>query len=263
MIDIHHHILPDLEDGSRHMEESLAIAKSAVHHGIGTIIAAPRSIKGELSHPSQRIVEKVRLLNERLKSENVPLTIIPGQQTRIHEEMLENNEVDQLLTLNGGSNYILVDLPSTKLPDNMWELIFNLQLKHFVPIIVQPELNPSILENPDALYRQVKNGALVQVGVDSLLGKNGGKVKRFANQLIEANLVHLVASGKHTGKDKSFSLKEAFKKMEKIHGREKKEYLVENMELVLMGENILALEPERIQTKSFFGFYNVGKKVTR
>lgn len=263
MIDIHHHILSDFEDGARHMEESLAIAKSAVHHGIGTIIAAPRSMKDEFNSTNQQIRDRVKLLNDRLKQENIPLTIVPGQKTRLHEKILGDKAFNQLLPMNGESNYILIDLPPNELPHNMRELIFNLQLEHCIPIIAQPESHPALLENPDILYQQVKNDALVQIGVDSLLGKNGGKVKKFANQLIEANLAHFVASGSHTGKDKVFYLKEALKKIEKIHGREKKEYFVENMELLLMGEALLPLEPGRVQTKKLFGFYPANKKALR
>ena len=121
-------------------------------------------------------------------------------------------------------------------------------------MIAHPELNPLIQENPNEMYEQVKNGALVQIATGSILGKNGGKAKKIADQLLEANLVHFMASVVHREKKGKFCLKEAYKQVEKNHGRNMRDFLQENMQLLVDGEAITGLEPQRVKTKKLLGF---------
>lgn len=253
MIDIHHHILPDLEGGAKHMEETLSIAKAAADGGITTLIAIPQSINGNLSASNETVKAKVMAVNDRLAEDRVPLTVVSGQKLNIHNDMMDNNDLERLLTIKRGNEYLFVELPSGQLPGNMWELMFDLQ-RFATPVIVQPELHPAIQENPDMLYQQVKNGMLVQVGADSIVGNHGGKVKKFVNQLIEANLVHFVASGNPGEKGKSFHLKRAYTKITKVHGSEIAAYLEENISLLLENEPIVPLEPQHVRVKKLLGF---------
>ncbi|GAE95228.1 manganese-dependent protein-tyrosine phosphatase [Gracilibacillus boraciitolerans JCM 21714] len=152
MIDIHCHILPGMDDGPKHIEESVEMAENAVSQGINTIIATPHHLNGSYDNYKPDIITAVAQLNDRLQADNIPLTILPGQETRINGEFVTDLENNQLLPLNETSSYLLVELPANHVPRYTKQLLFDLQLQNIKPIIVHPERNKEIIENPNILY---------------------------------------------------------------------------------------------------------------
>lgn len=255
MIDIHCHILPDVDDGPETQEESLKMARAAVIEGISTIIATPHHKNGEYENTRDEIIRKTRELNELLKKEQLPLHVLPGQETRINGGFIEDYEQGKLLPLNKETKYIFVELPFRNVPRYTEQLLFEIQLKGLVPIIVHPERNLAILERPEMLYHYVVKGALTQITAASIAGYFGSKIKKFTGQLIENNLVHFVASDAHNTTSRSFKMKEAYDVIEKNFGSAMVSILKENAELLVENKNICKEPPERIKKKRFFGIF--------
>ncbi len=249
MIDIHCHILPSLDDGARHMTESMEMARAASNEGITTIVATPHHNNGQYYNTKEEILEKVAELNDRLEKEGIDITILPGQETRISGELLEQYEKDELLTLNDGDKYLFIELPSSQVPLYTEKIIYDIQMKGLTPIIVHPERNAELIENPEKLYQLVKNGACTQVTAASVAGKFGKKIKKFSLDLIDANLTHFVASDAHNLKGRNFLMAEALHVIEKECGSDAKYLLMENAELLVEGSMIMKEIPERIKKK--------------
>lgn len=254
MIDIHCHILPGIDDGAVNMEESLEMAKLAVKEGIRTIIATPHHKNGVYDNSKTSIVDKVNELNEALQKESIPVKILPGQETRIYGEMVEDYQNDEILPLNGG-NYLFVELPSSHVPRYTEQLLFDLQMKGLSPIIVHPERNREIIERPEKLYQLVKKGALTQVTASSVAGYFGKNIKKFSLQLIDANLTHFVSSDAHNLTRRSFKMVEALDVIEKKFGMEMVYQLTENSDLLVGGLSVNRDMPERIKRKRFLGIF--------
>ena len=137
------------------------------------------------------ILEKVSEFNEHLPNEGIPLTILPGQEVRIYGEIIEDYlSGGKILPLNE-TNYLFIEFPSGSVPRYAERLLYEIQAEGLVPIIVHPERNQEIIQNPDILYKFVNNGALTQVTAGSLTGYFGKKIKKFSEQLIEADLTHV------------------------------------------------------------------------
>ncbi|WP_226036166.1 tyrosine-protein phosphatase [Aquibacillus saliphilus] len=251
MIDIHSHILPAVDDGAKHMEESLAMAKEAVNQGIDTIIAAPHHMDGRFHNFKMEIMENVKELNERLVKENISVTVLAGQATRINGELINSIEQGNLLPLDETSGYLLLELPTNHVPRYASQLIFDLQIEGYRPIIVHPERNRTLIESPNHLYNLVKNGALTQITAGSLVGQFGKKVQKFSQQLIEADLVHFIATG---AKDKGMiCLKQAYREINKTYGKSTFNYFIQNADALKEGESVIGHEPHRIKKKKLFG----------
>lgn len=90
MIDIHCHILPGIDDGAGDFTESLLMAQKAQEEGIKKIIATPHHQNGKYNNFKEEIIQKTNELNDYLKSEQVKIEILPGQETRIYGEMVED-----------------------------------------------------------------------------------------------------------------------------------------------------------------------------
>jgi len=254
MIDIHCHILPSLDDGAKDINESVEMAREAVKEGIDTIIATPHHKNGRYDNNKQRIIEEVTKLNEVLQRERIPLNILPGQETRIFGEFLEDEELIHILPLNQ-TQYVFVELPSGHVPRYTDRLLFDIQLKGFTPIIVHPERNTEIITNPDILYNLVKKGALTQVTASSVAGFFGKKIQKFSTQLIEANLTHFLASDAHNVNNRTFKMMDALDIVESKFGNDMVYFYTENAELLVEGKNVMKEIPEKVKVKKFLGIF--------
>ncbi|WP_347321049.1 CpsB/CapC family capsule biosynthesis tyrosine phosphatase [Rossellomorea sp. RS05] len=255
MIDIHSHILPGIDDGAQSYIDSIVLAKKAVSEGIHTILATPHHRNGKYENVRTDILHRVDELNKTLKEERVDLKVLPGQETRIYGEMVEDYRKGELLTLNQVSHYLFVEFPSNAIPGYAERLFYDLQNEGLVPVIVHPERNAEIMERPDKLYTLVKNGAITQVTAASLTGYFGKNIQRLSKQMIEANLTHFIASDAHNVKNRTFKMAEAMDTIEKQYGIDMIYYFTENAELLIDGKNIYREIPERIKKKKFLGIF--------
>lgn len=255
MIDIHSHILPGVDDGPKTMEQSLEMAKLALEDGITTIIATPHHLNGSYENTKDSIFIEVDKLNEALNKAQIPLKVLPGQETRIYGEMVENIKDGEILTLNNSNQYVFVELPSNHVPRYTNQLLYDIQLLGLTPIIVHPERNAELIETPDLLYKLVKNGSLTQVTAASLTGHFGKKIKKFSNELIHFNLTHFVASDAHNTTSRSFKLREAMEQVEKEFDQSTRFLLQENAEILVQGGHVYLERPGRVVRKKFFGIF--------
>lgn len=254
VIDIHCHILPNVDDGAKNVQDSIEMAKEAVKEGIHSIIATPHHRNGSFENTKSLIVTEVEKLNTAFKNENIPLTIFPGQETRIYGEILNGMDSNEIQTLNN-SQYLFIELPSSHVPRYTEQLLYDIQIKGFIPIIVHPERNQEFHEHPDLLYRLVKNGSLTQVTASSVAGYFGKKVKNFSLQLIDANLTHFVSSDAHNISNRTFKMVESFDVIEKKYDIDMVYMFKENAELLLEGNHVFKEIPERVSRKKFLGIF--------
>lgn len=255
MIDIHCHILPGIDDGAKTIEDSIDMAKTAVADGINTIIATPHHQNGRYMNERSSIIERVQALNEELTKQKIPLTILPGQEPRIYGELVQDYEKGEILTLNDGNKYVFIEFSSSQVPKYAEQLLFDIQLQGLNPIIVHPERNAQIMEQPDILYNFVKKGTLTQVTASSVTGHFGKKIQKFSQQLIEANLTHFIASDAHNTSGRTFRLSEAYDLIENQYGIDMIYFFTENAQYLIDGQMVDRGEPQKVKRKKFLGLF--------
>lgn len=254
MIDIHSHILPGIDDGAKHIGDSMDMARQALKEGIHTIIATPHHKNSKYNNYKNDILLKVEDLNGELEKEGIPLKVLAGQEVRIFGEVIEGFDKGEILSLNE-TQYLFIELPSGHVPAYTEKLLFDLQLKGLVPIIVHPERNQEIIERPDVLLNLVKKGALTQVTASSLCGYFGKKIKNFSHQLIEANLTHFIASDAHNIDTRGFKMAEAMDMIDAKYGVDYVYLFQENAEFLVGNNNVYKETPEGIKKKKFLGLF--------
>ncbi|MCP3029517.1 tyrosine-protein phosphatase [Halobacillus sp. A5] len=249
MIDIHSHILPGVDDGAQTLEHSVEMAKAAVEDGIHTIIATPHHQNGKYNNDKHSILHQVGTLNENLKNYDIPLTVLPGQETRIHGDMIDSLQADEILSLTNQGKYIFVEFPSDAVPRYSKQLLFDIQLEGYQPIIVHPERNRQIIQHPSLLYNMVSRGAYTQITAASLTGRFGKNIKKFTHQLIEANLTHLIASDAHNTTSRGFCMTDAYDVLRENYGSSMVYLFAENAAYLVEGEGLAADTPLEIKKK--------------
>lgn len=206
MIDVHTHLLPGIDDGARSMDEALALCRCAVDDGTSVVVLTPHSgARRERTTRSpgatlerQDVDEAKSVVQSALDEAGIPLQLLVGMEVRVDPHLLEQtSERPGSLTTLGASRYVLLEMPSQLVPPGMAELIFELQLAGYVPVIAHPERNLGIVERPERLYELVSRGCLAQVTAMSLTGAFGREVRSTAEALLEADLIHVIASDAH------------------------------------------------------------------
>ena len=256
MLDLHCHILPGVDDGPKDWEMSLEMAKAAVDEGITHILATPHHMNRHWINSKSEVLMLVNELQQRIDNENIPLTIFPGQEVRLHGEILQNIQKDEICFIDELNQYILIEFPTATVPDYADRLFYEMQSAGITPVIVHPERNHAILKDPSILYEFVSRDILTQLTAASYLGLFGKEIEKLSTQLIEHNLVHFLASDAHNVTSRNFYMKEAFKKLEKEYGKEKVKAFDQVTRDLVNGDVVSIPEPEKIKSnKRFFGLF--------
>ena len=198
MIDLHGHYLPGVDDGAADLEASLAMLRHAETDGIETVVVTPHAC-GSLCKVKdldalRRSWEKWRAA---LKKSDLKINIVSGAEVYFTSELLpvlkDNRD---LLTINN-SSYFLLEFPGDYVYAHSKDFIFKILTEGFIPIISHAERNTEIQRSPSILRELVKAGALCQVNAGSLRGDFGNQARSCAYELIQGNLVHVIASDAH------------------------------------------------------------------
>lgn len=254
MIDLHCHILPGIDDGPKNWDESLAMARMAVDEGITHILATPHHMNRSWMNPKKNVVTLTNELQDLLDKEYIPLIIFPGQEVRIHGEILKNIQKDEICFIDEFNKYLLIEFPTPVIPEYTDRLFFELQNEGITPVIVHPERNHAILKDPSILKSFVDRGILAQLTAASYIGGFGRNVEKLSHELISSCVVHFIASDAHNISNRPFYMRKAYQKLEKEFGQEKVEEFQQVTKDLVNGDPVNILTPMDIKPKKrFFG----------
>ncbi len=249
LIDLHCHILPGVDDGALDLLECMDMGNTAVGAGINHLFATPHHMNGQYLNKKNEILARVTEVNKHLQHETIPLTVHPGQEVRIHQHLIISLEMDEVLTLDNRGKYLLLELPSGYVPNYTQEVIYQLLMKGITPIIVHPERNRELIEDPHLLFQLVQQGALTQLTSGSVIGLFGKKIKSFSEKIIEHHQAHFIATDAHNVASRGFTLQEAYETITKTYGVDRTLYFKENAQIVLHGQRISIKQPIPIRKK--------------
>ncbi|HCE54745.1 MAG TPA: histidinol phosphatase [Lutibacter sp.] len=195
-VDIHSHFLPNIDDGSKSMDESVAMLKRMQGYGIKHIICTPHVMESVWENASETIQQQLDALNAHLKS--IAFTDI--SITAAAEYMLDANfdqllKTEKLRTLK--DNYILVELSFLNAPINLYETLFNIQIAGYKPVLAHPE-RYSYFHNDFKEYAKLKEaGCLFQINLLSLSNYYGSSVAEVSLQLLKQQLIDFAGTDTH------------------------------------------------------------------
>jgi protein-tyrosine phosphatase len=254
LIDLHCHILPNVDDGARSLEESLEMARHAVKDGIHTVVATPHTLDGVYSNPSDRVTKEVAALQDVLLQNHIELKLYPGSDVHLCPGMSERIRNGEACTINGTGKFIMLELPSSTVPAGVKDEIFALKMNGITPIISHPERNSTIQQDTNIMYELIYMGALGQVTAMSLTGAFGKLAETTAGALLRHRMVHIIASDAHSAQDRPPILSEAVQKAAEIlKDYDEAERMVTSVpSAILAGAGPDLPEPSRIKHRGRF-----------
>ncbi len=255
MIDLHCHILPGVDDGAKNIDESVLMAKNAVEEGITHILATPHHKAHGWDNEKKEVKKLVDELQNEIDKNNIPLTIFSGQEVRIYGDIIEDIEADKILFIDESNQYLLIEFPSTTIPAYTERLFYQLQQFGVTPIVVHPERNRAVQKDPNRLKELIDKGALSQLTAGSYVGGFGKEIEKLSKDLIEANMIHFIASDSHNVTNRKFHLKEAYDKLEAEYGENLVNRYQKTTKDLVNGEVVFPPVAKEIKKKRFFGLF--------
>lgn len=199
MIDIHCHILPEFDDGSYSMEESLEMARMALDSGVTGIVATPH-FPGEPESIRRlgTLMERFQSLEEALRAEKIPLTLYHGAEILCLPETPQLAKQRRLPTI-GDTDYLLTEFRFDASASYMTRMLHALLDEGYRPVVAHPERYAAVQQDPRLAahwFRDLR--CVLQLNKGSVLGAFGTRVQQTARILLDQGLAHIIASDAHS-----------------------------------------------------------------
>lgn len=195
-VDMHSHLLPDLDDGLTSITDTIEFVKELQNLGYKKLICTPHILPGVHFNSPQTILPRLEEVRKALKENNIDVKIEAAAEYMVCPEFQDSiNNNEKLLTF--GDNYILIEMSYAFPSQNVAQVIFDLKIKGYRPILAHPERYNYYLGNKDIYEEFIGRGCLLQVNLLSLTGFYGKPVQKAAEYLVKNNLVSFIGSDIH------------------------------------------------------------------
>ena len=195
-VDIHSHLLPGIDDGAKDIEDSISLITKMSSYGIKNFITTPHVLGDVYPNTPQLILEKLALVRNTLKERNLnDIKINAAAEYMLDEQFSKIIETENILTLK--DNFVLVEMSYFNAPYNVYDILFELQLKGYKPILAHPERYKFYHNDFENFYKLKKAGCLFQLNLLSLTEQYGKGVQKTAQKLIKENLYDFVGTDTH------------------------------------------------------------------
>lgn len=197
MIDLHCHLLWDMDDGAASMEKTVELCQSAVKNGIRIIAATPHLTDVDMTDDflyarNRRIAE----LNAYLEAEKMPLKVCGGAEVYLNHRIFEAENLNEV-TLNY-SRYLLCEYSLQPFePERAVLFAEEILERDLIPVIAHPERYPTFHKYPEIPRELRSMGARLQVNAVSLAGHLGTEVQEFAKTLLLDGTADMIATDAH------------------------------------------------------------------
>lgn len=239
-IDLHLHLIPNVDDGPKSEEETVELAKALVDDGVRRTAVTPHfnCWNPDLIPTASVLAQKVEELRRLLSDADVALEVLPGAEHFLTPELVDLVRRGEAPSLAAGP-YILVELPFHERPLYADEILYQIGLAGLSPVLAHPERYSWVQTDPTATLGMVDRGIVLQCTAAGLSGYYGSRVKKTAETLLYRGAYGVVGSDlHHPGQSRLLSQMEAT--VVEIGGADVAQVLfVENPERVLAGEPLL------------------------
>jgi tyrosine-protein phosphatase YwqE len=193
--DLHSHLIPGIDDGSKSIDESIVMLKKFKLLGYSKVITTPHIMSDFYKNTPEIILKGLDKLKKAIKTEGVDIQIEAAAEYYLDyhlEELIKSHEI-----LTFGQNHVLFELSFSNEPPKVKDVIFNFQTEGYKPIMAHVERYPFYFNQFDTIKDFKNRGCLIQLNINSLSGQYGPQVKKMGEQLIDMNLVDVIGSDCH------------------------------------------------------------------
>ena len=195
-VDIHSHLLPGIDDGAQNLEESVALIQRMRSYGIKNFVTTPHVMEAVWENSTEIIQQKVAAVQERLKKEGLhDVSIRAAAEYMLDGNFIKLLETKNLLTVK--DQFILIEMSYLNPPLNLYEILFNIQIAGYKPILAHPERYNCYHQNFNEYKKLKEAGCSFQLNLLSLSNYYGSTVNKIALKLLKENMIDFVGTDTH------------------------------------------------------------------
>lgn len=185
-VDIHNHILPEIDDGAETLYTALRMAERAVKDGTDIMIATPHRAYGSRHDCTRKwVVEQVKAFQGELKIEHIPLTVLPGVEIPMAPQVADELLSGHLATLGDAGRWALIEPPFEGLPKNVMSDLSRIFGVGIGVVIAHPERNSEVQKGLGFMHACAKLGCIFQLTTTSIIGDFGRTAQRTSEHILE------------------------------------------------------------------------------
>ncbi len=218
MIDLHLHILPDVDDGPGTLDESRDMLRLATSFGFSTLVATPH-LQSRISDDYLELVDEA-YAQLRPHADASGIELKRGFEVRIDPGLPAWLRAGDPVAL-GSSHTVLVELPFSGWPTFTEHVLFEVQAAGFTPLLAHPERYTAAMEDPDLLLNLHERGVLFQVTTGSVSGLFGRGAKTLSELLLRRGAVDILASDAHSAGRRFVSVTEGLARATELVGEQR------------------------------------------
>jgi protein-tyrosine phosphatase len=214
MIDLHSHFLYGVDDGAKDSDATLQMLAQAEGLGISKLLATPHVNEMTTPIAAHQIKETFHSILQLIRKADIAVQVKLAGEVNFLANEIDLEEYDWVI-IGIEHKYILTETPFLSLPERYAQILFNLRLNKITPVLAHPERNLKLQNDPTHLIEWIHQGCLVQLDAGSITGQFGKKCQRFAERLLDARAVHIVASDAHSARGRNYhALNDAYQEVE-------------------------------------------------
>ena len=219
VVDLHNHSLFGVDDGATDLPKALEMLNLSINEGIEEIILTPHYRDPEHSASKQKVLEKIKELEDAIKHENMAIKIYAGHEILYINDSVELIRQGKILTL-ADSRYVLIEFLPYAEYRYIKNALYEILTEGYYPILAHIERCECLVREPGLAEELYQMGVLLQVNSSTILGENGRTQKKFINNLLKQQRIHFVATDAHSTGSRSPLIKKCATKLYKHFPRE-------------------------------------------
>jgi protein-tyrosine phosphatase len=194
-VDLHSHLIPGIDDGSKSMEESIALISRMKELGYKKLITTPHTMSHRYPNSSNIILDGLFAVREELSKRKIDIRLEVASEYYLDEHFISLLNKKDILTFNG--NYLLFEMSYVMSPANLNGMVFRMFDAGYQPVLAHPE-RYVFMHQDFSRYESLKDmGVLFQMNINSLGGYYSKEVKKVAEKLSDSGMINFVGSDTH------------------------------------------------------------------
>ena len=235
-MDMHCHLLPEVDDGAQSMEDTRQMLQMALDEGIQYIVVTPHYHPHRGKKPPKVLRHQLKLMREEAAKIDENLRVYLGTEIYYGQDVPDLLREEKILTMNR-TNYVLVEFSPSEPFSYIKQSLQQLMMAGYEVILAHAERYRCLTEEPELAEQLGDMGILLQINAGSITGDGGRRIRKFIRYLMDEDLVFCVGTDAHSARSRAPRMKKAAEYVKKKYGEEYvRKIFYENAKMMLRKE---------------------------